>query len=469
MTSTADTLLADARVHLPNGETIEGWIATRDGRISAIGSGSTPSAHTVFDVGGNDVIPGVVDIHVHFRDPGDTRKEDFSTGTLSAAFGGVTTIVDMPNTGRQVTTAEDFREKLDHVAGRAWVDYGLHALFADSAPHVKELCELGVAGLKWMMGYAEWKGMRDIPSSNAEARKSLIAAAEAGLLVGVHAESLPWLNDLRESLRPEGRTDVGVHPDSRPPFVETIAVAEAVILAAEFGCRMHVYHLTADMPLRAATALRDALGAHLTLETCPSYLFLSHEDVEEQGVAIQVNPPMRPLSDQVAMWNAIATGEIYNVASDHAPALPENKECESPLDALPGVVIVETMLPLMLDAVARGRLTLERMIELLCAHPAQLVRLDHRKGSLVPGHDADLVVLDLEGSSQVKGEELHSKMKFTPYEGRECKGAISAVFLRGQPLIQNRRLVAETPSGLHVPSNYTQSTRVAHRATVTVP
>ena len=450
---TFDLLIADARIHQPAGRVVDGWLAVADGRIAAVGSGAPPAAAEVIDAGGRDLLPGVIDTHTHFRDPGDTHKEDFSTGTLAAAFGGVTTVVDMPNTGTQVITPEDFVEKRDHVAGRSWVDYGLHATFMDSAPYVRELAELGCAGLKWMLGYGVWKGLPCQPSNNAEVRATLIECAANDLLVSVHAESLPWLRDLSAMLRAEGRADVAAHGDSRPPFVEAISVAEATIAAAEYGTRLHIVHLTSEVPLKTAIALRDALGARLTFETCPSYLFLTHDDVEAQGVAIQVNPPMRSAHDQVVMWDAIRSGEIFSVASDHAPTVPEDKVRENPMDALPGVLAVETMLPLLLDAAAAGKVTLARVIELLCEHPAELVHLDHRKGSLVPGYDADFLLVDLDATHTVRGAELHSLQRFTPYEGRELHGVIESVFVRGRAVVRDGALAADAPFGEHAPSN----------------
>jgi allantoinase len=452
-----DLVIADGVVQLPGGETVAGWLGVTDGRVVAVGEGAVPRADVVIDASGGQVLPGAIDTHVHFRDPGDTDKEDFTSGSLAAAFGGVTTVVDMPNTGHVVVTPDDFREKCAYLEHRSWVDFGLHANFNDSSGFVDELAELGVASLKWLMGYADWKGYQYQPSSYAETRATFMAAAHASVGVMVHAEALPWLLDFRDRLRAQGRTDVGVHADSRPPFVEAIAVAEAAIVAVEFGCRLHIVHLTGDVPLRTAIALRDALGADLTVETCPQYLFLSDEDVLAQGVSIQANPPIRSLHDQAALWDGIAAGTIFSVASDHAPHLPEDKQAENPLDALSGIVGVETMLPLMVDAAASGRLSLARVVELLCAHPARLVRLDDRKGSLVPGHDADIVIVDLQGRTHVSGEALHSKQHTTPFEGRELRGAIRHVLLRGRPLISAGRLVAREPFGRHAPSLYPRS------------
>lgn len=454
MSQPADLLLHNALIHQPGGAVVAGWVTATDGKIAAVGSGPAPAATAAVDCGGKHVIPGVVDIHTHFRDPGDPDKETFTSGSLAAAFGGVTTVVDMPNTGHMVKTPDDFREKRDYLADRSWVDYGLHAVLVDSAEHVEELRDLGVCGLKWLIGYPDWKGIPSQPSSNARLRDTLKAAAEHDVLVGVHAESLAWMADLKADLKAQGRDDVQAHPDSRPPFVEAIAVAEVAIVAAEFGGRMHIHHLTADAPLRTAIALREALGGRLTVETCPSYLFLTEDDVRELGQIIQVNPPMRPASDQDAMWAGIAAGTIDVVASDHAPHHRDHKLGDTVWEIPPGVVAVETMLPLMLDQVTRGRLELRRVIELLCEKPAELVKLDDRKGGIVAGRDADLVVVDLDATTTVRGAELHSMPKFTPYEGRELGGAITDVVLRGTPLVRDGQLAQERPAGVHVPAAY---------------
>lgn len=461
MPEPADLLLRNAVVHQAGGGTVDGWIAVTGGRIAAIGSGEAPAATDAIDCAGKQVIPGVVDIHTHFRDPGDPDKEDFTSGSLAAAFGGVTTVVDMPNTGHMVITPDDFREKRDYLAGRSWVDYGLHAVLVDSADYVEELRDLGVAGLKWLIGYPDWKGIPSQPSSNARLRETLQAAAAADVLVGVHAESLAWMADLKAELKAQGRDDVQAHPDSRPPFVEAIAVAEVAIMAAQFGGRMHIHHLTAEMPLRTAVALTEALGGRLTVETCPSYLFLTDEDVVEQGQIIQVNPPMRPRTDQDAMWAGIAARQIEVVASDHAPHHRDHKLGDTVWEIPPGVVAVETMLPLMLNEVTRGRLELRRVIELLCEKPAELVKMDDRKGGIAVGRDADLVVVDLEATTTIRGAALHSKPKFTPYEGRELGGAVTDVVLRGAPLVRAGELARERPGGEHVPASYAKTTAAA--------
>lgn len=451
----ADFVLSSAHIYQPGGSWLDGWLSVTDGRITAVGEGAPPAARSVLDLRERWILPGLVDIHVHFRDPGQTDREEFITGTASAALGGITTVVDMPNTGHLVKTARDYEDKVNYLSTRSHVDFGLHALVADNASEVAALHELGVAGLKWLMGYDIWNGMSCQPTSNASLREVLIKSAELDVMVGVHAESLKWMKDLKADLKAKGRHDVAAHWESRPPFVEAIAVAEVVLLAEEFGTRMHIHHLTSELALRTAKALRRHGSRFVTLETCPSYLFLTEDDVRERGPRIQVNPPMRKQSDVEVLWRAVASGDIEVIASDHAPQTPQDKALDSIWEIPPGVVGVQTMFPLLFDQVMEGRIPLRRLVETTAERPAELVRLADRKGALLPGRDADLLVVNPEGTTRISNEALLSKQKFTPYDRRECRGSLEAVYLSGERIVDAGKLVLE-PRGRHVPSSYTE-------------
>jgi dihydroorotase (multifunctional complex type) len=451
--SPVDLVLHDGAIQLPGGETVDGYLAVHDGTVVAVGEGAAPAARNERDCGGRLVLPGLIDIHTHFRDPGQTYKEDFRSGTAGAAVGGVTTVVDMPNTGTQVATADDFARKVARVGTYSYVDFGLHAVLVDSFEHIPALRALGVAGLKWLMGYDTWNGHRCQPSNHHELKRALELAAELDVLVGVHAEALDWMQDLKAALRAEGRNDVLAHPESRPPFVEAIAVAEACLLAADLGFRLHIHHLTSKRALQTVTALRAAVGGAVSVETCPVYLYLTQADVEERGPRVQVNPPIRSTDDQDALWAGLVAGTIDCVATDHAPHAESEKTASSIWEVQPGVIGVQTMFPLLFDDVASGRLSLRRFVEATAERPAQIVNLGHRKGSLLPGRDADVLVVDPSGTTTIRSAEMLSKQQFTPYDGWERRGAIDAVYLRGRQLVDRGGLVAE-PFGAHAPSAY---------------
>lgn len=447
----ADVLFVDGRIALPGGEPNEGWMSVVGERISAVGEGATPQATETVDCKGRLVMPGAIDIHVHFRDPGEDEKEDFVSGSMAAVAGGVTTVTDMPNTGELVVSPEDVRAKLKHIEGRSYVDYGIYALLRDSAEVVDEMAKLGVAGFKWLLGYESLLGRPAQPSDKSQLKEVLKRAGDRGLLVGVHAESYPWLRDLSTALKKEGRTDALAHEGSRPPFVEAIGVAEACLAAGNFGSRLHIHHLSSELGLRTALAIKESNGLDLSIETCPHYLLLDLGDVAELGSVAKVNPPIHGKGNAEALWQGIVDGTIDCVATDHAPHMPVQKLSENIWAAESGFVGVETLVPLMYHQVAEGRLSLARYLEILCENPARIIGIDHRKGSLEPGHDADIILVDPSGVTEISKDFLHSKHPISPFEGWKTNGRVSEVYLRGRHIVSGG-VVTDNPSGTFVPS-----------------
>lgn len=452
-----DLVLADARIQLDGRDSVEGWLAVKDGLVHSIGSASAPEAKRTVDCRGSWVLPGLVDIHVHFRDPGFTYKEDFLSGSLAAAHGGVTTVVDMPNTGGLVAGPKDLRQKLQHLKGRSHVDFGLYSLLVDSAPDVDELCELGVAGFKWLIGYPELHGRPAQPSTRIGLRDALQKAGEADVLVGVHAEDAGWIKALTEHLVARGRSDPRAHGDSRPPFVEALAIAEAVILGSEVGCRIHIHHLSSKLGLDVITSLRQGIGSTVTTETGPQYLYLTEANLDVLGTRGKVNPPLRRQLDVDAMWAGILSGDIQCIASDHAPHSDQEKGGPSIWDTTSGLIGVETIFPMLFHEVVNGRLSAARFVELTAEAPSKIVRLEHRKGTLLPGGDADIVIADPSGHTSISSRGLHSKYPKTPFEGVDRDGAIRSVFLRGREIVGAAR-PAEDPLGSYVASQYALTT-----------
>lgn len=444
----ADRLFVDARVSVTPGEQVFGWVAVKDGRVMAAGETSPPQAEVVHDCGGALVLPGLVDMHVHFRDPDATTKEDFGTGSMAAAFGGVTCVVDMPAEHPPTLAPEDVVAKASQLAGRSFVDFGLYAQLGDSAGYMRELRDLGVVGLKWFMGYEANEGAGHL-------RKDAIldamrAAADCRILIGVHAESFPWIVDLSESVSSSGRHDVHAHTASRPDFVEALGVAEACILAGESGAAVHIHHLSSGLGLRTATLLRGSIRSRVSIETCPHYLLLDEADVSRLGSAARVNPPIKSAADRQALWGGVLDGTVDCVATDHAPHLESQKLVDNIWKASSGLVGVETSFPLLFNEVVHDRLPLSRFIELTSEMPARISGFSS-KGSLSPGNDADLIVVDPDARTVIKQDQLHSKVKLSVYDGWECGGRIRQVYLRGALLIDEGRVV-DGPRGRFVPA-----------------
>lgn len=430
--------------------TWRGDVLILDGKIAAVGD---PAAWArlphlddvpVLDASGRHVLPGVIDVHVHFRDPGLTHKEDFLTGSAAAACGGVTTVLDMPNTIPPVSTAAALEHKRRAIEGRSYVDYGLYGAITDE--NAAELEAMAAAGaIAWKLFLGPTTG--DIRAPELGALLEIFQAiAPLGLPVVVHAEDRSVIERAEARLRPSGSRDYEDLLASRPRMGELVAVDTAARLAEATGVRVHLAHLA----LREAVdvvAHHKERGVPVTAETCPPYLFLSREDAPRFGPEFKILPPVRDREDGEALWRGLQDGTVDVVATDHAPHLPEEKEGAADIWSVPGGSRgVETLLPLMLDAVAAGRLSLPRLVAVLCANPARIFGLYPAKGTLRPGADGDLVVVDLERETAIDEARLHSKGKRSLFHGRRIRGAIEATVLRGRPVAVEGELVGE-PGG----------------------
>jgi allantoinase len=417
-------------------------LGVRDGRVVSVGLDLGEAAERV-DADGLHVLPGLIDVHVHFRDPGMTSKEDFGSGSRAAAVGGVTTVFDMPNTSPPVSTADRWRAKYETVAPKAHVDFGLYGVVAqDNTDQLAPMAEAGAMGFKLFMG--QTTGDNACPDDGTIFAAFRIAA-ELGLVVGAHAENNPVLQLLKKELKAAGRTDPRAHLDSRPAFVEAEAVTRAATLAAAAGNHLHIHHLSTREGLERVRYARS-LGTRISCEALVAHLLLDDESYDTHGNLVQLNPPIRPAEHVAALWDGVGRREIDCVATDHAPHTADEQVRENVWEACGGFIGVETLLPLMLTQVAAGRLSLPRLVELTSANPARIYGLHPRKGSLSVGADADFVLVDTARHSAVQAESLHSLHPVTPYEGWKTVGAPVATWLRGRCVARDGDPVGD-PSG----------------------
>lgn len=388
-------------------------LGIEEGRIVAVKK--LLSGEDVHDHGDALLLPGCIDLHVHFRDPGFTHKEDFPSGTRSAAIGGVTTVLDMPNTRPPVTTRQDLEQKIEVVRGRAAVDYGLYAaprsgsdvLRLRDATAFKVYMAESTGGLQ-----IELDAVGDVLSKSAE----------SGKLVVVHAEDPKLFQGTRAS-------DLEGHAIVRPKESEVSAIRK---LGERRGtAAVHVAHVT------CAEAL-DAVPPGVTTEVTPHHLLL---DVARRlGAFGKVNPPLRSRGDREVLWKAFVEGRVDIVASDHAPHTLEEKE-EGPFEEAPaGMPGVGTSFPLLLRKVKAGELTLARLVSAIAARPAEILRAD--KGTIDIGKDADLLVVDPRRVEPVTAKRLRYRCGWTPFEGMEACFP-SAVYVRGERILEGSELVAE--------------------------
>jgi dihydroorotase len=378
-------------------------------RIAAVGTGlGTDADEQVIEADGRLLLPGAIDAHVHFRQPGFEHKETWETGSRSAAAGGVTTAVDQPNTDPPTTTGETFDAK-ERLAAESLVDYGINGgVTEDWDPDSLFDRPLFALGEVFLADSTGDMGIERPLFEDAVAR-----AADAGVVVTVHAEDADLFDRAALASAGEGRgrdADADAWSAFRTPEAEAAAVERAVEVGRDSSAHVHVAHTSTPEGIDAAAAT----GA--TCEVTPHHMYLSRADLDDLGTFGRMNPPLRDEDRREAVFERVADGTVDVVATDHAPHTREEKE--APIREAPsGVPGVETLLPLLLESARRGELTYERVRDLTARNPARIFDLPH-KGAVEAGTDADLVLVDPGASREIRGDDLHSKCGWTPFEGR---------------------------------------------------
>jgi len=437
MSETVDMVISGGTVVSPDAS-YPASVAIKNGLIHAIGAPEAmpPSGQTL-DATGLHILPGAIDVHVHFRDPGYPQKEDFASGTAAAAFGGVTTVFDMPNTLPTVGTPEALADKHSIAAAKAYVDYGLYAVLGeDSIGHVGALIDGGIIGFKLYMGNTFGR----IPSPSTGAMlEAFEVVAPTGKRISLHAETNSIMERREQRLRAAGRIEAIAHLDARPAVVAVEAVARAAILAEWTGARIHVLHISSAAELRPLAEAK-ARGVDITGETCPYYLLLSTKDYEEFGGVIRVNPPVREVANQLPLWAALMDGTIDIIATDHAPHAPEEKTRADIWTVDCGFPGVETQMPLMLTEVSRGRATIQDYVRWSAESPAKIWGLYPRKGTLTVGSDADIAIVDLNREWTIDDALIQSRSKISPWHGRKATALPIHTLVRGRFVMKDRTL-----------------------------
>jgi len=414
-------------------------LAIHDGVIVAIEEERfLPPARQTIDASGLFVLPGVIDAHVHFRDPGDTDNEDWETGSAAAACGGVTTVFDMPSTNPPVDNVANLRLKDSIARSKSHVDYGLYGLLgADNLAELEGLSDHGVVGFKCFMS-SSLSGRLPAPDDGVMLQ-AFERIARLGRRCIVHAENLGVVTRRERQLKAAGRVDGRAHAESRPPVAAAEAVSRAIVFAESTGMRLHIAHESSADALPHIAAAR-ARGLDVTVETCPQYLLLTDDDVAEKGGVLRCNPPIRKPGHDAALWKALDSGLIDMLTTDHAPHSVGHKTEPDIWDNSCGLLGVETALPLMLTEVQRGRLTLDRLVALCAANPAKVWDIYPRKGVLRVGSDADIVLVDMQRSATIDQRKLHSKQRISGWHGRTVNGLPVRTIVRGRTVMLDGEL-----------------------------
>lgn len=429
-----DVAIAGATLVSPRGRR-RATLYVSDGTIAAITDEKLQSDRTV-DAAGLYALPGVVDGHVHLQDPGDTSREDFPHGTAAAAVGGTTTIVEHTHS-HPVRTTRFLQEKLEHLKDRAVIDYGLAAhAWPDQIGQHAELWRAGVTFFKVFT--CSTHGVPGFDAAHLLELFREMAAIDALCLV--HCEDESMTAEAERLLRAAGRDDPAVIAEWRNREAELTAHNTMGLLTRLSGVRAIAAHVSQPDSIDVLQRER-ALGARLWLETCPQYLYLREDEILEHRGLRKFTPParLRSASDAEEMWRRVAHGPITHISTDHAPATKAQKSEGSIWDVHFGLPGVETTLSLLLHAANEGRLSLERIVQLMCETPARLYGFYPRKGALAVGSDADVVLVDLAAERVLDDREVVSKAGWTPYAGRTVRGRPVMTFSRGQLVAQDGR------------------------------
>jgi dihydroorotase (multifunctional complex type) len=395
-----------------------------------------------FDASGLLVMPGMVDSHVHFMDPGDPAREDFPSGTAAAARSGVTTVVEHTH-ARPVRTGRDLAEKGRHLSTRSRVDF---ALAAHAWPG-----EVDSALDAWRAGAAFLKVFtcttHGIPAHDAEQLRALLGpGAEAGAVFLAHCEDEALTAAAERTLRSRGRHDGGIISAWRNLDAELTAVGMVAAITRETGARVVIAHASCAATVGGA---RGAGSSTLSVETCPQYLTLMRFEADRLGALRKFTPPARAErpDDLDAMWTLVREGQVDLVSSDHAPSTLAQKLGPDLWDAHFGLPGIDTTMGILLDGAARGLISYERLVEVYSERPATLYGLAPRKGVLAPGADADLVLVDPQERWTVSDSEVLSRAGWSPYAGRELTGRAVRTYLRGELVMEGGRVIAEPGQG----------------------
>src|SRR5687767_8362209 len=427
-----------------------------NGTIVAIGK-DLPSHHfqadRTIDANGKYVMPGGIDVHTHLNMPfgGTTSADDFESGTIAAAHGGTTTIVDFAIQYRGQTLHHAWETWMKKADGKGVIDYGFHMIVTELNDQVElemdALVRQGITSFKLFMAYPGVFMLDD-----ASIFKALLRTGQNGGMICMHAENGGVIDVLVQKALAEGKTAPKYHALTRPVRAEAEATHRAIALAEMAEVPIYIVHLSAAEALEMVTEARDR-GLHAYAETCPQYLFLSYDNYEEpgfEGSKYVMSPPLRHKTTQDRLWRGLAFNDLQAIATDHCPFCMKEKHLgDGDFSKIPnGAPGVETRMSLVYDGGVRaGKISMNRIVELTSASPAKIFGMFPKKGTIAPGSDADIVIFDPEATQTLSVKTLHMKVDYNPYEGRQVTGVSDVVISRGKVVVDGEKFTGKAGAG----------------------
>jgi allantoinase len=423
---------------------VDADIAIEGEHIAAVGKDLSAGEREI-DGSGLTILPGLIDIHLHFNEPGRTDWEGGATGSRALAAGGGTLFFDMPlNSSPCTINARHFDQKRAALESVAVTDFALWGgLIPGNIGELAELADRGVVGLKAFLCDS---GLPEFPrADDLTLYEGMKESARLGLPVAVHAESEEITKRLSKRIAEAGRHDIAAFLESRPVIAEVEAISRAGVLARETGCRLHIVHISSGKGVAAALEAR-ALGTDISLETCPHYLLFTEDDLLHIGAIAKCTPPLREHSERDALWEAVLRGEVDVIGSDHSPCPPEMKQRENFFEIWGGIAGVQWTLPALIE---KG-LDPMRLAALTAFNGARRFRID-RRGAVEPGAYADLALIDLNAAQVVREESLFQRHRITPYLGMRLRGVVGKTIRRGEVIYSDGAITARTKGQLTKP------------------
>jgi len=448
-----DLNIVNAKIFLEDG-LVEANLGIDQGKIVVIGKESTlPKASETINASGKIVIPGVIDVHTHILDLIFDYRETFVTGTRSAAAGGITTVLEMPLGIVGKSVLEVFNMQLEVMRKKCLVDFGIIGSAGySSIDTISESAQKGAIAFKtFMINPSEEEAeLKDLAAKDDYFLLKIFSKiAQTGLVSSVHAENNAIIANEIKRLS-VGKKDFKAHTESRPTIAEDEACIRAILLAHHANVKLNLVHMSSKNAFEFIRRAKQK-GWDVTCEITPHHLFLTSEDGEKIGSWAKVDPPLRSRDHVIAAWQALNDGTIDMIASDHSPYSDDEKDVNQRnnnfFEVGSGTTGLETLLPLMIDAVNRKKTTLQRLVESTSTIPAKRFGIYPRKGTIALGADADLVIIDMQKEYTLKSENLFTKPKITVFDGRKLKGTIEKTLVRGNVVYESGKFHVEQGYG----------------------